>query len=93
MGLCFGSVWTVTRAMIIKYTPHHSLNQSFTYFVLMERFATFISPITWGLIIMYAPSSGSLNYRAAIFSMAIFVLIGLWIVKKLPKDIGIKEVL
>ncbi|MFA6554178.1 MAG: MFS transporter [Candidatus Paceibacterota bacterium] len=85
-GLLFGSVWTVTRAMVIKFTPQSSLNQSFTYFTLMERFATFIGPISWGLIVALAPHSEAFNYRAAAFSMTIFVVVGLLIIRKLPGD-------
>jgi UMF1 family MFS transporter len=84
MGFWFGAAWTVTRAMVIDITPHEKLNQSFTYFTLMERFATFIGPISWGLIVMYGPTAHAINYRAAAFAMAIFVLIGLFIVKRLP---------
>jgi UMF1 family MFS transporter len=86
MGLLFGSVWTVTRAMVIKLSPNGSLNQSFSYFVLMERFATFVGPISWGIIVAVAPHSGAFNYRLAALSMVIFVIIGFFITKKLPKD-------
>ncbi len=86
MGLWFGAAWTVTRAMVIRFTPDHNLNQSFTYFVLMERFASFLGPISWGLIVVYAPHSGAFNYRAAAFAMTVFIVIGLVIVRKLPKD-------
>lgn len=87
MGLLFGSAWTVTRAMVIKFTPHGSLNRSFTYFTLMERFATFIGPVSWGLIVAWAPHTSSFNYRAAAFAMVIFIIIGLVIVRKLPNDV------
>lgn len=84
MGLWFGGAWTVTRAIILQYTPNHSLNQAYTYFTLMERFATFIGPVSWGLIVAYGPHLNALNYRIAAFSMAIFVIIGLLIANKLP---------
>ena len=86
MGLWFGAAWTVTRVMVIRYTPDHNLNHSFTFFALMERFATFVGPISWGLIVAYAPHTHSFNYRAAALAMVIFILIGLVIVRKLPKD-------
>ncbi len=86
MGLWFGSAWTVTRAMFVKYAPAQSVSQSFTYFGMMERFATFIGPVSWGLIVAYGPQAHSLNYRGAAVAMAVFVLIGLLIAKKLPAD-------
>jgi UMF1 family MFS transporter len=87
MGLLFGSVWTVTRAMVIRLTPKDSLNKSFTYFVLMERFATFIGPISWGLIVSFASPADSMNYRLAALAMTAFVVIGLVITRKLPKGV------
>lgn len=84
MGLWFGSIWTVTRAYLMQLTPPSKMNQSFTYYTLMERFATFIGPISWGLIVTYLPRTGGLNYRFAAVAMAVFVLIGLVFAKKLP---------
>ena len=87
MGLWFGSIWTITRAYLMRITPPAMMNQSFTYYTLMERLATFIGPLSWGLIVMYAPTTHALNYRYAAIAMAIFVLIGLMFTKKLPEKI------
>ncbi len=85
MGLWFGSIWTVTRAYLMKITPSSMTNQSFTYYTLMERLATFVGPISWGLIVAYGPSAGALNYRLAAVMMAIFVFVGIIFAKKLPE--------
>jgi len=84
MGLWFGAAWTVTRAFVLKLVPVQNLKQSFTYFALMERFATLIGPVSWGLIVMYGPTANALNYRLAAGAMTLFILIGLVIVMKLP---------
>ncbi|MEK7630267.1 MAG: MFS transporter [Patescibacteria group bacterium] len=86
MGLWFGAIWTVTRAYLTRLTPPHLMNQSFTYYTLMERLATFIGPISWGLIVTYLPKVGSFNYRTAAMMMAVFVLIGLFFARKLPNE-------
>jgi len=85
MGLWFGSIWTVTRAYLLRLTPPSMTNRSFTYYTLMERLATFIGPISWGLIVTYGPKVGALNYRLAAVMMAVFVLIGIIFAKKLPE--------
>jgi UMF1 family MFS transporter len=87
MGLWFGAAWTVTRAIVLRLTPPQDLNRSYTYFTLMERFATLIGPISWGLIVMYGPVTHALNYRLAAGAMTLFILIGLLIVRKLPKEL------
>jgi len=85
MGLWFGSVWTITRAYLMKITPPAMMNQSFTYYTLMERLATFIGPISWGLVVAYLPTADNLNYRIAAVLMAVFVLIGVFLARKLPE--------
>ena len=86
MGLWFGSIWTVTRAYLMQITPPPMMNQSFTYYTLMERLATFVGPISWGLIVTYFPRVNAFNYRAAAITMAVFVFIGLIFTKKLPDE-------
>lgn len=90
MGLWFGAIWTTTRAYLLRLTPPSMTNLSFTYYELMERLATLVGPISWGLIVTYLPRAGALNYRTAAAAMALFVIIGLYFIKKLPdtKKIG-----
>jgi len=85
MGLWFGAIWTVTRAYLMRLTPPSMTNQSFTYYTLMERLATFVGPISWGLIVTYGPTAGALNYRLAAAMMAVFVVIGIFFARKLPE--------
>ena len=87
MGLFYGAIWTVTRAYLVRLTPPEMLNRSFTYYTLMERFATFIGPISWGLIVMYLPKAGAFNYRFAAAAMTVFVIIGLILARRLPEKI------
>jgi len=84
MGLWFGASWTVTRAYLMHLTPSPMMNLSFTYYTLMERLATFLGPISWGLIVAYLPRTDALNYRVAAIAMAVFVFIGLLFAKKIP---------
>jgi UMF1 family MFS transporter len=85
MGLWFGAIWTVTRAYLMRLTPPSMTNQSFTYYTLMERLATFVGPISWGLIVTYGPAAGALNYRLAAAMMAVFIIIGIFFARKLPE--------
>jgi UMF1 family MFS transporter len=84
MGLWWGGIWSVTRAIVIDLTPEYDLNQSFTFYTLMERFSTLVGPISWGLIVAFTSQTNGLNYRIAIASMTVFILIGLYIARKLP---------
>ena len=84
MGLWFGSIWAVTKAYLLQLTPPSMLNQSFTYYTLMERMATFVGPISWGLVVTYLPKTNGFNYRFAAIVMAVFVFVGFIIVRKFP---------
>lgn len=84
MGFFFGATWTVTRAVMSYLTPENRLNNAFSYYTMAERFSTFLGPIVWGLITLLFINTGSLRYRIAAFSMTLFILIGLLIVRSIP---------
>lgn len=84
MGFLFGATWTVTRAVMSYLSPPERLNHAFSYYTLAERFSTFVGPITWGLITLLLLHIGSLRYRIALMAMALFILMGLLIVKSIP---------
>lgn len=84
IGFLFGATWTVTRAVMIYLSPAERLNHAFSYYTMAERFSTFIGPVSWGLITLFLVNTGSLRYRVAMASMALFILIGFFIVRKIP---------
>lgn len=86
LGFIYGAVWVVARAYLAFLAPPGKLNHAFSYYSLMERFATFAGPIAWGLTILLLQKYGSISYRIAILVLSIFILIGTIIVKKVPSD-------
>lgn len=85
LGLWFGATGTITRAYLIRLTPKETHNQAFTYFTLMERLATFIGPVSWSVMVIFGPTTHALNYRLAAVLMAVFVLVGFLIARKVPE--------
>jgi UMF1 family MFS transporter len=93
MGFLFGSIWTVTRAAMTALTPVEKLNYGFSFYTLAERVSTFLGPLAWGLITSLLINLGPTRYRLAAISMAVFVAIGLYFVRKVeiresPRDIS-----
>ncbi len=86
VGLLFGAVWTVTRVVMVRLTPEHEMNYGMSYYTLAERFATFVGPLSWGLITSLLVPTGEIRYRIALAVMGVFVLIGLLFVKKIKFD-------
>jgi MFS transporter, UMF1 family len=86
MGILYGATWTVTRAIMAHLSPQENINQAFSYYTLMERFATLIGPLSWGLIVWALSDYGILKYRVAMGSMFVFVVIGMVIFIGIPKS-------
>ncbi|HAI98388.1 TPA: hypothetical protein DCL30_02480 [Candidatus Peribacteria bacterium] len=89
MGFFYGSIWTVTRAVMTALTPKEKLNFGFSYYTLAERVSTFVGPLTWGLITSLLVDLGPMRYRLAVICISVFILIGLHLVSKMEIVEGI----
>ena len=85
-GLFFGPVWAVSRAMVAENTPRDIEASSFGLYILAERFATFIGPIIWSIVLATTASQGATSYSYAIVSMGILVLISVFVIRKIKPD-------
>jgi UMF1 family MFS transporter len=86
MGFLFGSIWTVTRAVMVYLAPADKLNHAFSYYTMFERFSSLVGPITWGVITSVIFHTGQARYRIAMVSMSVFIALGLVAVWKIPSD-------
>jgi len=78
LGLLIGSMWTTSRAYMSTLLTNENMGYGFSFYTLLERFSTFVGPLTWGGVISLA-GTGIISYRIAMLSMTVFVLIGLLI--------------
>lgn len=89
MGFFFGATWAITRATMTALCPKEKLNFGFSFYTLAERFSTLIGPLAWGLITSLFLGFGSTRYRIAVIVMAVFVIIGIFILRKVEiKKVG-----
>ena len=79
-GLLFGPVWGVSRSMVAEYTPKDISSSAFSFYTIAERFATFVGPIAWSIVLVTNESKGAVSYSYAIVSLGALTLIGLWII-------------
>lgn len=86
MGILYGATWSVTRAVMASLLPRDKQNYGFSYYTLFERFSTFVGPIVWGLITTGFISFGPVRYQLAAISMGLFVVIGFFLARKLPRE-------
>ncbi len=82
MGFLYGSIWTVTRAAMTTLCPKDKLNFGFSFYTLAERVSTLVGPLAWGLITTLLIDLGPTRYRIAITTMAVFVAIGIFFLRK-----------
>ena len=89
-GILFGPVWGVTRSMVTEYAPKNISASAFSFYTIAERFATFIGPIVWSVVLVSTSSQGSISYSYAVVSLGILTFVGLWFIYKIrPKNISI----
>lgn len=72
-GFLFGPIWSVSRAIVGELAPPHLVASSYSYYVLAERFATFIGPIVWSIVITQF-SDSSMGYQMAMIAMGLLII-------------------
>ena len=82
MGFFYGATFTVSRAAMTALCPKEKLNFGFSFYTLAERFSTLFGPLAWGLITSGLINFGPIRYRIAVASMAVFVAIGIFLLRK-----------
>lgn len=80
-GFLLGSVFAVSRSYISEILKKDELAYGFSFYTLFERFATLLGPLTYGGILATLGNQPN-DYRMAMGSMVIYVLIGLIIFLK-----------
>lgn len=81
-GVLFGPVWGISRALVGELAPPHLLASSYGYYVVAERFATFVGPLVWSLALI-TWGEGPEGYRAALVSLAGLLLISVFVLNRI----------
>ena len=66
--------------------PAAQMTQGFSLYVLAERTASFAGPLSWGAAVALLPAGNHLNYRGAMLLLTVFVIAGLAIAWRLPRE-------
>lgn len=86
IGAIYGMTWAVSRALMASLAPRDQLSHSFGYYSITERFSTLCGPLAWGVIVTTLSRQGPDRYRVALLSMVGFILLGLFMVARVPAD-------
>ncbi len=81
-GIFFGSVFTIVRSMVGRLAPPNLVASSFSYYVVAERFATFIGPAIWSVALLVM-GEGPEGYKTALISLGILMAFSLLALRKI----------
>ncbi|HEY1037028.1 MAG TPA: MFS transporter [Candidatus Paceibacterota bacterium] len=81
-GLIFGPVWGISRALVADLAPKHLVASSYSYYVVAERFATFVGPAVWSAALLAAGESAS-GYRTAMLSLGLLLAASLAVLMRM----------
>jgi len=84
VGVALGSVWVVIRAMAIRLVPQEKIGEMFGLFHIVGYSSAIMGALFWGLILFIAQPLGEWRYRVALLSLSIFMLLGIYFLRKVP---------
>jgi len=84
VGIALGSVWVVIRAMAIRLVPQEKVGEMFGLFHVVGYSAAIMGALFWGTILFLAQPLGEWRYRLALLSLNLFILLGIFFLRKVP---------
>ncbi|MFH1664933.1 MAG: MFS transporter [Candidatus Omnitrophota bacterium] len=92
-GMCLGATWTSARALIVDLSPPQMVGEVFGFYGLVGKSASIAGPLIWGSTVWAFAFLGVLKYRLAIFSLLIFLGLGIIMLQKVPNNVqnGVKD--
>ncbi|WP_143331954.1 MFS transporter [Domibacillus antri] len=84
-GVALGAVWVTSRIFIIELSPEDKRGQFFGLFAFSGKLSAIAGPLMYGTITLVLADYGNIASRTALASLMLFVLIGLFIHRKIPE--------
>lgn len=84
-GILFGPVWGISRALVGELTPPHLVASSYSYYVVAERFATFVGPAVWSIALI-TMGEGVRGYQTGLIFLTLLLIISLFVLNKIKTD-------
>jgi UMF1 family MFS transporter len=81
-GILFGPVWSISRAFVGELAPSHLVASSYSYYVVAERFATFLGPAVWSVALI-TMGEGVKGYQTGLTSLMSLLIISLFVLNKI----------
>ncbi|NEW07545.1 MFS transporter [Paenibacillus sp. SYP-B3998] len=86
-GVSMGAMWVTSRTLIVELTPEEKRGQFFGLFAFSGKVSSIVGPALYGTITWALAASGNLASRAALSSLLVLVIIGLFVHLRTPKKL------
>ncbi len=83
-GIFFGPVWAISRSLVGELAPQHLVASSYSYYVVAERFATFIGPALWSVALITV-GEGVRGYQTGLMMLTVLVVASLFVLSRIKK--------
>lgn len=84
VGIAMGGTWTASRALLAGLAPEGRQGEFFGLYSMAGKAAAVVGPLTWGLITWAFAAMPIGKYQLALGAQLIFVLGGLWLLRRVP---------
>jgi len=85
VGITLGATWVLWRALAVKLVSEERIGEMFGLFNLVGYMASISGALFWGLVTLLLSRIGETGMRLALFSLNLFVALGLIFLLRLPK--------
>lgn len=84
-GILFGPVWGISRALVGEFAPPHIAASSYSYYVVAERFATFVGPAVWSVALIVM-GEGVRGYQTGLISLMLLLVTSLFVLNRIKTE-------
>jgi UMF1 family MFS transporter len=87
VGCALGGTWVSARALVLDLSPPEKIGEIYGLYNMGGKFGFILGPLVWGLVVLLFEDLNTLKYRIAVGSLLLFLLAGLYLLKKVPDKI------
>lgn len=88
VGVSLGSTWAVLRAVGVKLVSADRIGELFGLFNIVGYVSGAVGVLFWGfMVFLFSPLGEGPSYRIALFSLNIFLAVGIIFLVRIPKEV------
>lgn len=84
VGIALGGTWVSARSLVVDLSPPEKIGEIYGFYNMGGKFGFIVGPMMWGAIVLVFGGLGILKYRIAIGSLLLFLMLGLYLLRKVP---------